>query len=306
MGKLGGLIPALVTPIAENGDLDRAAVTRILQRCLAAGVTGVSPCGSTGEGWRLSRAGREEMITTVLAVVEDRVPVIAGVPANSVTEARAELSRLGELGVSAALVSPPGNLPITIDDQRRLYADLCAASDLPIVLYNVPGVTGVSIPSELVAELAGHPRIIGIKDSSRDLEYLQSIVWATSPHRAEFSILTGSEPLLINSLNSGADGAIAAAVGVVPQVTSAVRDAVAAGRIDDAWQAQHRLAEVVALCRAFSVPLGWKAALAALGIARPALVSPGGTVDPSAIDQLRTALESFGIPTDGQDPRVRE
>lgn len=295
MNRLGGLIPALATPIDSDGGIDRTATDRIVERCLTAGVSGVSPCGSTGEGWRLSAAQRQDMVTAVRETVQDSVPVIAGVPVTSVPEARTEIAQIADRGASAALVSPPGYLPITADDQRRLFHELSESSRLPIVLYNVPGVSGVTIPAQLVAELAGHPQVIGIKDSSRDLEYLQSVIWATAKHRAGFSILTGTDPLLINSLQSGADGAIAASVGAVPEMAAAITAALHNGHIDKAWHAQQQLTEVIAMARSMQNPLGWKTALAARGLARPVLVPPGGTAEPAAVDQFRTLLRRIGI-----------
>lgn len=267
-----GVLVALVTPLDGAGGVDDGALDRLLQRVLAAGVTGISPTGSTGEGARLTRAQRVHVLDAVRARVPDGFPVIAGVPVAAVDDAIVELDVLGSHGASAALVAPPSYHLASGDDLERLYGLLAEQSSVPLVLYNIPAMTKTPIPPAVVASLARHPRIVGIKDSSRDLEYLQAVIYAAEG--ADFQVMTGSDTLLFASLLLGAHGAIAASANLVPQLGVSLYDAVRGGDPQTARDAQRQLFTIVHACRRGIAPAGWKAALEIAGLCSARLVAP--------------------------------
>jgi 4-hydroxy-tetrahydrodipicolinate synthase len=266
----GGAAVALATPLDETGELDHAGLERLVRRVLSGGVSMVCPTGSTGEGARLGPRRRAEVAAAVRGLVPAGVPVVPGLPATDTDSALTELALLADADVTAALVSPPSYFPMPGEEVLRFYAELAAASPLPIVLYNIPQFTKVTIPPRVVGDLAAHPAIAGIKDSGRDMEYLLTVLAATSG--GDFTVLTGTDTLLVAGLLSGADGTIAASANLVPELGVEICRSVASGDLDRATAAQRRLTDVVLACRRGTPPAGWKSALEIAGICdrRPA------------------------------------
>lgn len=282
----GGVLVALATPIDDRGGLDEPGLDRLIRRVVDAGVVGICPAGSTGEGARLTRPQRRQLVSAVRARIPDGMPVIAGLPVTTLDDARLELVEAGAAGASAALVAAPSYYPASDDDLRRLYTELADAAPVPIVLYNIPVYTSIPIPPEIVAELAGHPNVAGIKDSSRDMEYLEDVVYRTRDQ--DFRVLTGSDTLLFASLLVGVHATIAASANLVPALGVGIYDAVARGDHDGAKDLQRKLFNVVQACRRGSAPAGWKAALQIEGVCSARMVSPASRL----CDELWADLES--------------
>lgn len=288
-----GVMAALATPLDGDGNLDRGGLQRLVAHVLSGGVDGLSPVGSTGEGARLTRQQRAEVTGQVRALLPPGMPVVAGAPVRSAAESCAELGELRDAGATAALVSVQAGYPLSDDDVARLYETLAEHAPLPLVLYNIPAYTGVRIPPELVGRLASHPNVLGIKDSSRDVEYLQQIVFATAG--ADFRVLTGTDTLLVASLAIGAHGTIAASVNLVPELATAVCRAVRAGDLSAARQQQEQLARVVMACRRGQAPAGWKAALAIAGICAAHMAPPASALPGPLRADLARVLTELGV-----------
>jgi 4-hydroxy-tetrahydrodipicolinate synthase len=286
-----GAITALVTPVAD-GVLDRAGLDRLVAHCVSGGVVGISCCGSTGEGARLSSEARVEIARAVVAGVPDGVMVVPGLPVSSVTDALHELEMLATLGATAALVAPPSYFPPDEAELLTLYGTLADASPVPLLLYNMPMFTA-RLPVRVVAELAAHGNVVGTKDSSRDMEYLQAVLGAT---RGEsFTVYTGTDTLLVPSVLMGARGAITAGANVVPELVSSVLKATAAGELERAWALQDRLTAVIDACRVGSFPSAWKAALDLRGLIGPDMVPPGLALPGALRAEVETALRHAGV-----------
>lgn len=288
------VITAMVTPVDPAGSVDHDALDRVVDRVLAGGVHGVSPCGSTGEGARLTPDQRLEVVRRVRARAP-QATVIPGVPVTAVPLAHEELAELGRLDVSAALVPPPSYYPSSNEDLLRLYTGLADNSPVPLVLYNIPVFTDVMLPVEVVTRLAEHPRIVGIKDSSRDMEYLQSVVMAVRGGASSFTVYTGTDTLLEASLLTGADGAITAGSNLVPELVVEVTAAVARGDWDHSGRVQRQLALVLGACRQGAAPAGWKAALHLAGVCGPDLVPPASALPAAQIEKMRDALVATDV-----------
>ncbi|MGT2462266.1 dihydrodipicolinate synthase family protein [Sinomonas atrocyanea] len=216
--------------------------------------------------------------------------MIAGVPVSAVPDAEAELGRLHDVGARAALVAPPAYFPMTESEVEAFYCRLADSSPLPLVLYNIPAFTRVPVPAHMVGRLASHPNVVGLKDSSRDLEYLQTAVGAVRNAAAEdFRIYTGTDTMLVASSLAGADGSIAASANLVPELGVQILSLVSTDLLR-AVELQRQLAGIVASCRRGTAPSGWKAALSLLGLCTPAPVPPALPLPEDAIDQLRREL----------------
>lgn len=270
---LHGVHVALATPIdPRTGDLDRAGLDRLLARVIDGGVDAVCPTGSTGEGPRLTRAQRLGVLTAVRERTgPDRV-VVPAASALALPDAVAEIDDLAAAGASAVLLPPPPYYPLAPAEVVAWYRMITEQTECPLVLYNIPAMTKISIAPAAVAELAALPRVIGIKDSSRDVEYLAQVLRVTAG--ADFAVLTGSDTLLLPSLQLGAHGVIAAGMNLVPRLGRTLFQAATEGDPAAAPAAQQQLSAVAQACRVGQSPAGWKAALAWAGVCSDALVPP--------------------------------
>jgi 4-hydroxy-tetrahydrodipicolinate synthase len=273
---LDGVIVALLTPVDQQGRVDHGALRQLVERVVAGGVTGVSPLGSTGEGYSLSLEQRLAVAGTVAAAVPAGMPVIPGVFAHNHEQALAEIAAYAGHGGTAVLAAPPGYYPLGAAEQEAYFSRVADAAALPLVLYNIPVFTKVQIAPSAVVALAAHPRVAGLKDSGRDLGYAAGLLDAVAAAgaAAEFSLLTGTDSLLVSYLLAGARGAICASANIVPDLVLAVYDAVRAGKLEDALRHEARLRAVNAACGTGAIPAALKAAVASAGIGQPWLVPP--------------------------------
>lgn len=291
---LAGVMCALVTPMDEDGATDPGGLERLVERVVRAGVSGVSPVGSTGEGSRLSASQRHDVVKRVRALVPDDVTLIPS-PSTAVPAAVVEeIEAFADLGADAVLVAPPAGYLLDGVDVRRFYEDLADRSPLPIVMYNFPALTRVGIPPAAVGRLAHHDRVIGVKDSSRDLEQTLAYQYA-SVDAPDFAVLTGTDTLLMPTLMLGASGAIVGSANLVPDLGVSVYEATLAGDWPRARDLQRRLFEVVAAARTAGFPYGWKAALQMAGVCAAHPAPPASPVSGDALVALRERLTELGV-----------
>jgi 4-hydroxy-tetrahydrodipicolinate synthase len=270
------VIVALLTPVDRDGNVDHGALGHLVERLVGQGVTGVSPLGSTGEGYSLGLEQRLAATDTVARSVPAGMPVIPGVFAHNHEQAVAEIAAYADHGGTAVLAAPPGYYPLSAAEQRGYFSRLADAAALPLVLYNIPVYTKVQIAPAVAAALAAHPRVAGLKDSGRDLGYAAGLLDAVAAAGAadDFSVLTGTDSLLVSYMLAGARGTICANANVVPELVLAVYDAVRAGKLDDALRLESRLRAVQAAFGTGAPPAAYKAAVAAAGVGEPWLVPP--------------------------------
>jgi dihydrodipicolinate synthase/N-acetylneuraminate lyase len=288
-----GAMVALATPVHPDGSLDAGGLERLVQRVVSGGIDGISPLGSTGEGARFTRAQRREITRRVRALAPPGMPVIPGLPLVTPAEGPAELEGLAEAGATAALVAPPSYYPLTDDGVLRVYETVAEHSPIPLLLYNIPVYTKISLPPAVVGRLAAHPQIAGIKDSSRDMEYQAQVIAATEG--AEFRVLTGADTLLVVGLTHGAAGIIGASANLVPELTRGVCRAFAAGDVAGALGLQRRLTRITHACRRGAPPAGWKAALEIAGVCQAHPVPPGTGLTAAEQASLAGLLTAEGL-----------
>lgn len=290
---LHGVHVALATPLDDAGQVDDTALVRLIEHVLEGGVNGVCPVGSTGEGPRLTLEVRRMVTASVRAAVPEAIPVVAAPAALNADDIVTEIEELAGAGADAVLVAPPSYYPMASDDVARFYEYVAGRAAVPLVIYNIPMMTKVTVPAATVGMLAEHPNVIGIKDSSRDFEYLEAVVYASTGQ--EFAVLSGSDTMLFASLLVGAAGAIAASANLVPQLSRSVYDSARAGDLEKAAIAQRELFDVIQACRVGITPAGWKAALALAGICGPVTVPPAQPLTESQRSALGTRLKELGV-----------
>ena len=232
-----GVITALITPL-RDGKVDEAAFTRLLERQIAAGIHGVVPMGTTGESASLSLDEHKQVVELCVRIAAGRVRVIAGA-GSSATDKAVDLARFAKtVGADGALiVTPYYNRP----SQEGLALHFEAVADavqLPILLYNVPGRTGVDMSNETVARLAAHPNIVGIKDATGDLA---RVSWMRANIGGQFDLISGDDPSYLGYHAHGGVGVISVTSNVAPEGMVALHEAAAAGDYATARDWQDRL-----------------------------------------------------------------
>jgi 4-hydroxy-tetrahydrodipicolinate synthase len=295
VAALEGVIVALITPVDQDGRVDHGALRQLVERLVSRGVSGISPLGSTGEGYSLGLEQRLAVVDTVAAAVPAGMPVIPGVFAHNHEQAVAEIAAYAGHGGTAVLAAPPSYYPLGAPEQQAYFARVADAAALPLVLYNIPRFTKVQIAPAAAVVLAAHPRVAGLKDSGGDLGYGTALLDAlAAAGTVDFSVLTGVDSLLVAYLLAGARGTICGSLNLVPDLVLAVYEAVRAGKVGEALRHEARLRAVNRACGIGALPAAWKAAVAATGIGSPWLVPPRAplTVAETAtlVDRL-TALD---------------
>jgi dihydrodipicolinate synthase/N-acetylneuraminate lyase len=294
---LEGVIVALLTPVDRAGKVDHGALRNLVDRLAGRGVAGLSPLGSTGEGYSLGLEQRLAVTDTVARSVPAGMPVISGVFAHNHEQAVAEIAAYADHGGTAVLAAPPGYYPLSPAEQQGYFSRLADAAALPLVLYNIPVYTKVQIAPAVAAALAAHPLVAGLKDSGRDLGYAAGLLDAVAAAGAadDFSVLTGTDSLLVSYMLAGARGTICANANVVPELVRAAYDAVRAGKLDDALRLESRLRAVQAAFGTGAPPAAYKAAVAAAGVGEPWLVPPRLPLTEAETARLLDRLAALGV-----------
>ena len=233
-----GVITALITPL-RDGKVDEAAFRALLERQIAAGVHGVVPMGTTGESASLHLDEHKRVVELCVEVAAGRTRVIAGA-GSSATDKSIELVRHAKtVGADGALVvTPYYNRPSQAGMAAHFEA-IAEAVQLPVLLYNVPGRTGVDLANETVARLAAHPNIVGIKDATGDLA---RVSWMRAHIRdQQFALISGDDPSYLGYHAHGGAGVISVTSNVAPEAMVALQEAAAAGDYATARDWQDRL-----------------------------------------------------------------
>lgn len=254
--RLTGSIVALVTPMTADGAVDWQALDNLIEWHLASGTHGIVPMGTTGESPTLDTEEHLAVIKRTIEVVNKRVPVVAGTGSNATAEALHQTQEAQAAGADACLlVTPYYNRP----SQAGLlahYRSIADATDVPLVLYNVPPRTSCDMLAETVAQLAEHPRIVGIKEACGDAQRVGEIRKLVDP---EFVILSGEDAQNLEMMDLGADGCITVTANVAPQMMAEFCAAYLAGDRDTAATVHDRLLPVHQwlFCEPSPTPTKW-------------------------------------------------
>jgi 4-hydroxy-tetrahydrodipicolinate synthase len=290
--RLQGIMPALATPLNEDETIDEAAMRRLVRRVLDAGVHGVVVLGTAGEFAALADPEKMRAVEIVVSEVAGQVPVIAGSGEPGTRRAIETTRRMAALGIDAAMVVPPYYQPIPQTAVIAHYTALTAAVDLPIILYNIPSCTKVTIEVDTVRALVDVPGIAGLKDSSGQFAYYQTLVTELSSER--FGVVTGNDGLVYAAMTVGGDGSIGSGINLAPHWYVALYEAARAGRWDEARDVQRRITGLSALYRHGFHP-GLKAALSLLGICRPIPTAPMQALSAEQMGDIEAALRQMQL-----------
>ncbi|MDD5473011.1 MAG: 4-hydroxy-tetrahydrodipicolinate synthase [Candidatus Methanoperedens sp.] len=286
-----GVLPALITPFTKDNKVDKQGLEQNIGFLIENGVSGIVPCGTTGESATLSIKEHENVIE--IAVDCSTVPVVAGSGSNNTTEA-IELTRFAlDAGADAALlITPYYNKP---NDRGMLahFKKVANEVDIPIILYNVPSRTGINLKPELVAELAKESNIVGIKEASGNLEQVTRIIELTQDE--DFVVFSGDDGLTLPIMALGGVGVISVVANVAPKLTVSLVEAFQRGDMAEARKLHLGLAPLIRAVFLETNPIPIKKAVELIGLPAGHLRLPLAPISEDNERKLKAALNDLGL-----------
>ena len=295
---LRGVIPPMVTPLTASGELDVAGTERLVEHILSGGVHGLFLLGTTGEAPDLPYEVRRELVKRVTAQVNGRVPILVGITDTVFAESLKLAEFAKDCGASAVVAAPPYYFAAGQPELLDYYRGLADQLPLPLYLYNMPSQVKVMIEVKTVVELAKHPNIVGLKDSSGNIGYFNACRYALR-ERPDFAILMGPEEALGEAVLLGASGGVAGGANIFPKTFVDIYDAAVAKDVDRVRELQERIMRVSSLIYGVghhnsSFVKGVKCALSLMGICSDALAAPREPFNPTDRETIRKRLEELG------------
>ncbi len=294
MLELKGVIPALTTPFDENEELDLSGLRRLIDHVLDDGVHALLVNGCTGESWALEDEERQAVFETSVDQTAGRCPVIAGCGATSARKAIASARQAERAGCDAIMIQPPWYVLPGEEEVEAYYRRILEETELPMVVYNIPRRTGITLSAALVDRLADEPRVIALKESSKDFVLLSEMVRRVADR---MTVLAGYASVIgLAALSVGALGYIDSSTPVLGKRSREFYDAVMSGDVVRGRQMQTEMAKLNrTLFGVGTFPAGVKAALELLGRPGGSPREPIQPLNPEQREQLRAVLEEIDL-----------
>jgi 4-hydroxy-tetrahydrodipicolinate synthase len=287
-----GSIVALVTPMGAAGELDLAALDRLIEFHIGEGTDGFVIAGTTGESPTLAADELEALVGRAVAAVAGRVPVIAGSGTNSTAKTIELTRRVARAGADAALVvTPYYNKPMQAGLLAH-YRAVADASDVPVVLYNVPGRTACDLKPETAAALAEHERIVGLKEALPDPARWQALQELCP---ADFCLFSGDDATAMDFVLAGGEGVISVTANVAPRLMHGLCAAALAGERRKAMSINDRLNDLHGALFVESSPIPVKWAVARMGLIDPGIRLPLTWLAAADEAVLLAAMRTAGV-----------
>ena len=288
-----GAITAIVTPFKEDESLDLDALKRLVEFQIRNKIDGIVPCGTTGESPTLNYEEHEEVIETVIAAVNGRVPVIAGTGSNCTKEAIEMTIKAADAGADASLqVCPYYNKP-TPEGLFRHFSAIARAVDIPIIIYNIKGRTGINMETATLARLAReHSNIVAVKEASGDINQMQDVL-NTLPK--EFDVLSGDDNMTFPLMKLGGKGVISVASNIIPNEIHNLAEYALKGDFKKAEELHNKLMPLFKGIFIETNPTPIKAALAMKGMIKESYRLPMCEMQPENKIKLKEILQGLKI-----------
>ena len=291
MVKLKGSLTALITPF-KNGKVDEQAFQKFVEWQIEEGIDGLVPVGTTGESPTLSHPEHKRVVELCIEAARKRVPVIAGTGSNSTDEAIDLTQHAQKAGADAALIVLPYYNRPTPEGQYQHFKAIHDATDIPIIIYNVPPRSAVDMNVETMARLAKLPRIVGVKDATADLARPIRTKLAIDK---EFCMLSGEDGTALPFLAQGGVGCISVTSNVAPRLTAEMHKAWREGDLKHAMKINERLMPVndALFCETSPGPVKYGASL--LGRSSDELRLPLAPISDASREKVRAAMTKAGL-----------
>lgn len=288
----------MVTPLSQDRRLDMVGLERLVTHILDGGVHGLFLLGTTGEATDLEYGLRRELVERTCALVAGRVPVLVGITDTVFDESVRMAAFARDSGASALVAAPPYYFAAGQPELLSYYRKLADALPLPLFLYNMPSQVKVSISVPTLLELAQHPNIVGLKDSSGNIGYFNACRYAMR-ERPDFSILMGPEEAMGEAVLMGASGGVAGGANIFPRLFVDLYNAAYAKDVDRVRALQERVMKASSLLYGVghhnsSFVKGVKCALSLMGICGDALAEPREPFNAADRERIRGSLVALG------------
>jgi dihydrodipicolinate synthase/N-acetylneuraminate lyase len=293
--KYHGVVVPMVTPVKEDLSLDREAVDRICGNFSDHGVA-VLVLGTTGESPSVSRKDSRQLVKMVSGSLKGKAKTYACLTGNSVSDNIEDAQLYIEAGADVIVSTLPSYYQIRPEQMYSYYWKLADSLQFPVMIYNIPAVTNMSIPLETVKELSSHPYILGLKDSERDEQRIARGIQMFREDR-DFSFFVGYAALSAKSLIEGADGIVPSTGNLVPFMFSSLYEHVLAGNHQEARRLQNQTDEIASIYQD-GLSLGdslqaLKVMMSELGLCEPYAIPPLQTCDTRSQEQIRAATRQI-------------
>lgn len=286
-----GAIVAIVTPF-KNGKVDEAALRKLVEFQIKNGTDGIVPCGTTGESSTLSHEEHDRVIEVVIDAAKKRVPVIAGTGSNSTAEAIRLTRHAYKAGADGALmVCPYYNRP-TQEGLYQHYKAIAETVPIPIIVYNIPGRTGVNINPDTLARLAKIKNIVGVKEASGSIKQMSDVINLCGP---KFDVLSGDDLFTLPLMAMGGHGVISVISNVAPADMAAMVDAFVAGDLKKARTLHYKMAPLIDALFVETNPTPVKAALAMMKKISYEVRLPLYKLSDANYEKLKKIVVSYGL-----------
>lgn len=293
MNELKGLGVAMVTPFKKSGEVDVNGLKKLTDHLVAGNADYLVVLGTTGESVTLSKEDKRLVIDTIMSTNNGRKPIVLGVGGNNTSDIASQMARIEPHGITALLsVTPYYNKP-TQNGLFEHYKALSESSKLPILLYNVPGRTGVNLLPDTVSKIAFDCRnIIGIKEASGNVEQVMSVIQQTPK---EFLVISGDDALTLPLISAGCDGVISVVGNAFPKEFSEMVNLALSGDFENARLIHYRLLDIIKLLFIEGNPAGVKEVLSQLDICGEYLRLPLVPVSDETSEKLRHEMIDQGF-----------
>jgi len=286
-----GAMVALVTPFKKE-KVDEKKLAELVEFHIKNGTNGIVPCGTTGESATLSYEEHDRVIEVVIEAANKKIPVIAGTGSNSTAEALMLTKHAKKAGADASLqVSPYYNKP-TQEGLYQHFKAIAEGSDLPMIVYNIASRTGVNIEPETMERISKVKNIVGVKESSGNLEQMARIRYLCGD---KFDLISGDDGLTLPVLAIGGTGVISVVNNIVPKDVSDMVCKFKKGDIEGARKLHYKLLPLVRAVFLETNPIPVKTALSLMGMIEPDLRLPLCSMSEANLEKLKKALKNYGL-----------
>lgn len=286
-----GSIVALITPMDEQGEVDYDGLERLITFHLSEKTDALLVLGTTGESSTLSSEEEEEILRFTVEKVNGKVPVIAGAGTNATKKTIERVKRFAELGADQVLVITPYYNKTSDDGLLAHFTAIADRSPVPIILYNVPSRTGMTIPIQVLERLAKHPKIIGIKEASGDISYVMAVARLLNE---TFVLYSGNDDMILPVLSVGGSGVISVWANIKPKQVHDLVSAFNNGNIEKAQAIQLEALPLIHALFSETNPIPVKAAMEILGLPAGPLRLPLVSLAEEKKEQLARLLKVKG------------
>ena len=287
----------MITPFTAQGALDEPALDRLVDSLVAGGVEGIFVLGTTGEGAHVPRALRKKLVERTVRHSAKRALVFAGLGAVR----RADVSEANEFfhaGADAVVAHPPISEKVPLEKLAGWYESLLNRLEGPLLIYNMPMTTGISIPLDAVEKLLGHPKLAGIKDSENNPQRVEELLKRFGGKK-DFSVFIGVGALMEKGLKLGADGIVPSVGNLIPGVCQQLCDAAQNGNWSDAENLYSRMSAVAAIYqkgRTLNESIAaLKAAVHCQGLCAPDVLPPLLSLPKTEVEKIRSLMSALHL-----------